>query len=103
MGEIDRIDGKALTEAVMEEDDYFVDWRGANDRGQPHKLTPPELSRLLKDFGVRSKPMWPIPRKKDSKGFRGYYVAKIYETWRIHCAEGDTSTHVNKIIALAKS
>jgi hypothetical protein len=103
MGEIDRVDGKVLTEAVIEEDDYFVDWRGANDKGQPHKLTPPELSRLLRRFGLPSRPMWPIPRKEDSKGFRGYYVAEICEAWRKHCAEGDTSTHVNKIMALAKT
>jgi hypothetical protein len=43
--------------------------------------------------------MWPTP----SKGFRGYYVAEICEAWRKHCAEGDTSTHVNKIMALAKT
>jgi hypothetical protein len=103
MGEIDRVDIKNLTEAVIEEDDYFVDWRGANDKGLPHKLTPPELSRLLKRFGLRSRPMWPIPRKKDSKSFRGYDVAKIYEAARKHLEESDTPTHAGKIIALAKS
>ncbi len=103
MGEIDRVDIKHLTEALIEEDDYFVDWRGANDKGQPHKLTPPELSRLLKRFGLRSRPMWPIPRKKDSKSFRGYDVAKIHEAARKHLEDSDTPTHASKIIALAKS
>jgi hypothetical protein len=103
LGDIDRIEGKALTEGVIEEDDYFTDWRGANDKGQPHKLTPPELSRLLRRFQVYSHAIWPIPRKKDSKSFRGYMVSSIKVAWRKHCAESDTSTHANKIIALVKS
>jgi hypothetical protein len=103
LGDTDRVDIKVLTKGVIEEDDYYADWRGANDKGQPHELTSPELSRLLKRFGLRSRPMWPIPRKKDSKGFRGYYVAKIYEAWRTQCSESDTPTHAGKIIALAKS
>jgi hypothetical protein len=102
LGDIDRIEGKALTEGVIEEDDYFTDWRGANDKGQPHKLTSPELSRLLRRFQVYSHAMWPIPRKKDSKSFRGYMVSSIKVAWRKHCAESDTPTHANKIIALAK-
>jgi hypothetical protein len=104
MGEVDRVEDKVLTEGVIAEDDYFVDWRGANDKGQPHKLTPPELSRLLKRFdGLRSRPMWPIPRKKDSKSFRGYYVAKIYEAAHKHLEESDTPSHSNKIIPLPTS
>ena len=102
LGEIDRIEGKALAKAVVEEDDFFADWRGPNDKGQPHELDRFELSRLLRRFGLRSKPMWPIPRKKDSEGFRGYYTAKICEAWRIHCAESDTPTHANKIMTLIK-
>jgi hypothetical protein len=47
--------------------------------------------------------MWPIPRKKDSKSFRGYDVGKIYEAARKHLDESDTPTHAGKIIALAKS
>jgi hypothetical protein len=101
--EIDRIDIKVLAEGVIQEDDYFVDWRGANDKSNPHKLTPPELSRLLKRFGLRSRPMWPIPRKKDSKSFRGYDIAKIYEAARTHLDENDTPTQASKIIALVKS
>jgi hypothetical protein len=104
LGDIDRIEDKALTKAVIEEDEYFADWRGPNDKGQPHELNRFELLRLLKRFPpLRSRPMWPIPRKKDSKSFRGYYVADIYAAWRKHCAESDTPTHANKIIALAKS
>jgi hypothetical protein len=47
--------------------------------------------------------MWPIPRKKDSKSFRGYYVSQIYEAARKHLDESDTPPHASKIIALAKS
>ena len=103
LGEIDRIEGKALAKALIEEDDYFADWRGPNDKGQPHELSSSELSRLLKRFGVRSRSLWPVPRKKESKAFRGYMRAWIDAAWRTHCAESETSTHMNKIMALAKS
>jgi hypothetical protein len=103
LGDVDRIEGKALARGVIEVDDYFGDWRGVNDRGQPHELTSSELSRLLKRFGVRSRPLFPIPRKPDSKSFRGYMCSWIQTAWRVHCSENDTPTHSSKIIALAKS
>jgi hypothetical protein len=87
----------------MEEDDYFADWRGANDKGQPHELTSPELSRLLRRFEIRSRSLFPMPRTPDCKSFRGYMRSSIEAAWRDHCSESDTPTHSNKIIALAKS
>jgi Protein of unknown function (DUF3631) len=51
---IDYIEGKTLAKAIAEEDDHFIDWRGANDKGKPHELTSGELSRLLRLSGVRS-------------------------------------------------
>jgi uncharacterized protein DUF3631 len=99
----DRVDDKVMTKGVSDEDDYFVDWRGANDKGNAHELKRSELSRLLRRFGCPSRPMWPIPRKKDSKSFRGYYVSQIYEAARKHLDESDTPPHASKIIALAKS
>jgi hypothetical protein len=103
LGENDRIDDEVLTNAVIDEDDYFVDWRGTKDKSTAHKLTPTELHGLLKGFGCGSQPVWPIPRKKDSKCFRGYYVAKIYNAAREHLDDGDAPSQPSKIIALPKS
>jgi hypothetical protein len=103
LAEADRVEGKALAKAVIEVDDYFSDWRGANDKGQPHELTSPELSRLLKRFGVRSRSLFPIPRTPHSKSFRGYMRSSIESAWRTHYSESDTTTHSSKVIALAKS
>ena len=94
--EVDRIEGKALAKAVVEQDDYFTDWRGANDQGSAHELTSGELSRLLKRFGVRARSM----RLPGGKWGRGYMRAWIDSAWR---SENVTATHPSKIIALARS
>jgi Protein of unknown function (DUF3631) len=102
LGDVDRIEGKALARGVIEADDYFSDWRGVNDKGQPHEITSAELSRLLKRFGVRSRSLFPLPRAPDSKSFRGYMRSSLETAWRVHCSESETPTHSSKIIALAK-
>jgi Protein of unknown function (DUF3631) len=102
LGDVDRIEGKVLAKGAIEVDDYFGDWRGVNDRGQPHELTSSELSRLLKRFGVRSRPLFPIPRTPDSKSFRGFMRSSIDVAWRAHCSENDAPTHSSEIVALAR-
>jgi hypothetical protein len=100
---VDRIGKKPLTKAVIEHDEFFSDWRGINDRGQPHELTTSELSRLLKHYKLRSRTLWPTPRLPNSKSYSGYLVAEIVAAWREHCSEDATATQPNKIIALGKS
>jgi len=97
--ELDRMEGRALAKAVIEEDDYFSDWRGASDQGQPHELSSGELSRLLGRLSVRSRSM----RLPSGKWGRGYLRTQIESAWRTHCSENNTATHPRKIIALAKS
>jgi hypothetical protein len=103
--DVDRIERKALAKAVLEQDDYFSDWRGVNDQGMPHELTPGELSRMLKGFGVRARSMR-LGKDRDGKdkwGW-GYTRAQIESAWRAYCSENhDTATQLSKIIALAKS
>ena len=94
--EVDRIEGKVLAKAVVEEEDYFDDWRGVNDQGLPHVLTSGELSRLLKRFGVRSRSM----RLPGGRSGRGYMRAWIDSAWR---SQHVTATQPRKIIALARS
>ena len=97
--DVDRIERKALAKAVIEQDDYFSDWRGANDQGTPHELSPGELSRLLKQLGIRARSM---RISKDKWGW-GYIRAQIESAWRTHSPEShDTASHPSKIIALSK-
>jgi hypothetical protein len=103
--DVDRMERKGLAKAVPQEDDYFSDWRGPNDKGTPHELTSGELSRLLKGFGVRARSMR-IGKDKQGKDQWGwcYTRVQIETAWRKHCSENDvTATHTSKIIALAKS
>jgi hypothetical protein len=97
--DVDRLGGKVPAKGVVEQDDYFCDWRGANDRGLPHELTSGELSRLLSRFDVYSRTL----RFPGGKFDRGYMRVWIESAWRHHSPENDTSTQPRKIIALAKS
>jgi hypothetical protein len=102
--DVDRVERKALTKAVVEEDDYFSDWRGPNDQVMPHELTPGELSRMLKGLGVRARSMR-LGRDRDGRDKWGwcYTRAQIESAWRAHCSENhDTATQSSNVIALAK-
>jgi hypothetical protein len=103
--DVDRMERKGLAKAVPQEDDYFSDWRGPNDKGTPHELTSGELSRLLRQFGVRARSMR-IGKDNQGKDQWGwcYTRVEIGAAWRKHCSEKDAAaTHPSKIIALAKS
>jgi hypothetical protein len=96
---VDRRERKALAKDVPEQDDYFSDWRGPNDQGTPHGLTSGELSRLLKQFGVRARPMR-IGKDKDGKDKWGwcYTRTEIEAAW-LKCSENhDTATHPSNIM-----
>jgi uncharacterized protein DUF3631 len=98
----DRISKKALVGALHDDETgHWDNWRGPNDQGMPHPLTPGELSRLLRRFGIRARTHWPIPRLPGSKSFSGYRRADFEQAWADHCPE-NTRTQPSKIIALAK-
>jgi hypothetical protein len=103
--DVDRMERKTLAKTVLEQDDYFSDWRGVNDQGAPHELTAGELSRLLKSRGIRARSMR-IGKDRDGKEKWGwcYTRMQIEAAWRTHCTENHrTTTQPSKIIALAKS
>jgi hypothetical protein len=102
--DVDRMERKGLAKAVLQEDDYFSDWRGPNDKGIPHELTSGELSRLLKQFGIRARSMR-IGKDKHGKDQWGwcYTRTQIDAAWRTHCSENhDTATQTSNVIALAR-
>jgi hypothetical protein len=103
--DLDRMQRKVLAAAVLQEDDYFSDWRGPKDEGTPHELTSGELSRLLKPLAGKARSMR-IGKDKDGKDKWDwcYTRTQIETAWLKHCSENDTTlTQPSKIIALAKS
>jgi hypothetical protein len=100
--DVDRIAKKELHRAIVEmAPERWADWRGPNDRGQPHALTTGELSRLLRRFGIGPHTVWPVPRLPTSKSVQGYYRRDFEKAWRDYC-DSHTPTQSSRIIALVK-
>jgi putative DNA primase/helicase len=102
--EIDRISSAELVEALVNLDDgIWHDWRGPNDDRPPRKLTPGELSRLLRPFDIRPRTIWPPQRQSGAKSRRGYLRSQFEAAWRAYCSSADTATQPSKIMRLVGS
>ena len=101
LGGCDRISKKALVAGLIEQNPFWESWRGRNDKGQPHQLTPAELSALLRNFGILTKTVWPLLRLPESKSVPGYYLSQFERAWEEYC-EDDTATQANKVIRLPR-
>ena len=101
LGGCDRISKKASVAGLIEQNPFWESWRGRNDKGQPHQLTPAELSALLRNFGILTKTVWPLLRLPESKSVPGYYLSQFERAWEEYC-EDDTATQANRVIRLPR-
>jgi len=101
-GTFDRVSKKALLAGLIEQNPFWESWRGRNDKGQPHQLTPGEMSGLLRSFGIVTRTVWPVPRLENSKSVPGYYLSQFEKAWAEYLDESSTSTQPNKIIRLPR-
>jgi hypothetical protein len=100
---VNRISSEVLVAELHKLDDgMWLDWRGPNDDRPPHKLTQSELARLLRNFNIRPRTIWPENRVPGAKSRRGYLKDQFEPAWRSYCGSPDTPTHPNKIVRLAK-
>jgi hypothetical protein len=94
----DRLASETLTKTLVNMDDgLWSDWRGMHDDQQPHRLSQAELARLLAPFRIRSKSIWPVRRKEDSKSRKGYYRSQFEAVWRRYCAEDGTAAQPSNL------
>jgi hypothetical protein len=101
---IDRIASTILVEALRGlEDGLWSEWCGPNDDQKPHRLTEIELARLLRQFRIRPKTIWPAHRRPSDKSSGGYLRSQFSAAWAAYCSAADTSTQPNKIIRLPRS
>jgi hypothetical protein len=96
----DRILGVVLVEDLIALDDFWLNWRGPQDDRLPRKLTQNGLAELLSPFGIRTRTVWPVPRRADSKSGRGYYRSQFVDMWDRYCPPADTPTQSAQIIGL---
>ena len=100
---IDRIASATLVATMHEHDNgFWSEYRGPEDNHQLHKLTQNELAVLLRPFGIRPKPLWPIHRRPGDKGARGYLRSQFRDAWEGYCTEGVTPSQPRKIIGLPR-
>jgi Protein of unknown function (DUF3631) len=97
----DRFTSGALVKALINLDDgTWADWRGMRDDQQPHKLTQPELARLLRPFHIRPKTVWPPGGRRDrGPSSRGYSRDQFESAWAKYCDENDTPPHPTSVKA----
>jgi Protein of unknown function (DUF3631) len=95
---VDRLASSALVEALNGlGDGLWNEWRGPNGDRPPRRLTPPELSCLLRPFGIRPRTIWPPQRKLGDKSCRGYVRPEFEAAWRAYCPSADTPTQASEI------
>jgi hypothetical protein len=85
------------------EDSLWDEWAGLDDTAAPHRLTEGDIGRLLRDFKIRSKTIWPPLRNSGTKSESGYYRSQFEGAWASFCQPTSTPSHTSKIRYLARS
>jgi hypothetical protein len=98
---VDRLPSALLLDALHGFDD--ADWsefRGIRADQSPHKLKVGELAGMLRDFGIRSRSIWPLNRTNESRSAKGYSRQQFEEVWRTYCSEDGTTAQPNNVKGL---
>jgi hypothetical protein len=101
---VDRIASALLVSKLINlNDGAWAEWRGPRDDRPPRKLTQGELARLLRDFQIRPRTIWPKERQSSDRSSRGYLRSQFEAAWRAYCTSADTPTQAPKIIDVPKT
>ena len=95
----DRMASVDLITALLEiEESGWSEYRGAQDDQTPRKLSQGEMARLLKPFGIRPRPIWPLAKRRvRGTSKRGYYRFQFESVWERYCEEGVTPSQGSNI------
>jgi hypothetical protein len=96
----DRMASIDLIEALIDIDESdWAEYRGVRDDQSPRKLSPGEMARLLKPFGIRPRSVWPAAkRRKGTSSRKGYWRSQFESAWARYCAPAaGTAAQSNKI------
>jgi hypothetical protein len=98
---VDRLPSTVLLDALYTFDDSdWNEFRGLRGDQSPHKLKVGELAGMLRDFGIRSRSIWPPKRTAESKSAKGYSRQQFEEAWRVYCADDGTPAQSNQVRGL---
>jgi hypothetical protein len=96
----DRMASIDLIEALIDIDESgWAEYRGVRDDQSPRKLSPGEMARLLKPFGIRPRSVWPAAKRhKGTSSRKGYWRSQFESAWARYCDPADgTAAQSNKI------
>ena len=96
----DRIARDLLLQHLLALDDgHWLEFRGVNGNRPPKPLTRSEMVKMISDFGVKTKSLWPRRRTADAKSVRGFARADFEKAWAAYCDDdgGATPTHPSVI------
>ncbi|MHC2661695.1 DUF3631 domain-containing protein [Bradyrhizobium diazoefficiens] len=96
----DRLPSAVLLAALHGLDDAeWQEFQGARGEQQPHKLRAGELAGMLRDFGIKSRTIWPHDRTAESKSSKGYLAVQFEDAWRRYCGDagGGTAAQSNVV------
>jgi hypothetical protein len=94
MRRVDCLPSKKLLEALHGMDEAeWSEFCGVRGDQSPHKLKVTELARMLREFKIRPRSLWPKNRTATSKSKKGYRRSQFEEAWRKYCAEDGTPAH----------
>jgi hypothetical protein len=78
----DRLASADLCDALHGIEDHpWGEWRGLHDNRTPRPLSQPELSNLLRPFGIAPRPLWPPGPRSGLKSRRGYFRHQFESVW----------------------
>lgn len=100
---LDRLSTKTLLEALHGLDDADAEWRefdGVRGDQQPHKLRDTEVGVMLRDFGIRSRSIWPLNRTASTRSAKGYRRTQFEKAWRQYCGDDGTAAQSSNVRAL---
>jgi Protein of unknown function (DUF3631) len=82
----DRIASVDLVEALLDIDESgWAEYRGARDDQSPRKLSPGEMARLLRPFGIRPCSLWPAAKRRKGTSRKGYRRNQFESAWARYC------------------
>ena len=84
------------------EEASWDEFRGVHGNQAPRPLSAGRLSKVLRSFGIRPRPIWP-PGHQEGSSKRGYHRAQFEAAWSRYCPQNVTPSRSSKIRRLRES
>ena len=88
---IDRLPSAEIIAALLDPaDSMWSEWCGVRGDERAHKLTQPELAKMLRLFKIRSRSIWSPGPRPGATSRKGYWRRDLEAAWRSY-VDGDDS------------